>query len=192
MTPEERHQYVVSTVRTAAGSILGVLRDVGPVVALAEAITAALKSGHKLVTFGNGGSAADAQHIAAELVGAFYDRARPGLPALCLNTNVSTLTAIGNDFGYPQLFARQVEAFVTRGDVVLGLTTSGTSSNVILALERARDLGARTAAITGLSASVAADILIRVQSPDTPRVQETTILIGHLICALVEAEFKRA
>ena len=186
-------EFVAETIRESSAVIFSALAEVDHILKLAQEITLALKAGNKLVTFGNGGSAADAQHIAAELVGSFYDRSRPGLPALCLNTNVSNLTAIANDFGYTRLFERQVEAFVKPGDVVLGLSTSGNSPNVVLALELAKRQGARTAAITGKNPATidrAAALVIKIGSNDTPRIQEATILIGHIVCALVESQFK--
>ena len=156
----------------------------------ARLIIACFKAGCKVLVFGNGGSAADSQHIAAELVGRFRKERSP-LAAIALTTNTSTLTAIANDYGYNVTFARQVEALVKEGDVALGLSTSGNSKNVIAALEKARSLGARTIALTGAGGGAMKDLcdcLIAVHSKDTARIQESHIMIGHIICELVESE----
>jgi D-sedoheptulose 7-phosphate isomerase len=158
--------------------------------AAAEAITAALRDGRKLLVFGNGGSAADAVHIAAELVGRYLIERRP-LPAVALVANPSTVTAIGNDYGFEQVFARQVRALGVEGDVALGLTTSGTSPNVVAALDAARELGMTGVAMTGAdprAAGVAAELTIAIPSDETPRVQEGHMLAAHILCEWVEAE----
>lgn len=149
------------------------------------------KKGGKVVLFGNGGSAADAQHIAAELVGK-YKLERKALPAIALNTNTSIVTAIGNDYGFEKVFSRQVEALVNENDVVIALSTSGNSENVIAGVLRAKDRGARTVALTGSSGGKlkeSVEILLNVPSDDTPRIQEAHITIGHIICGLVENNF---
>ena len=154
----------------------------------AKAIIESLKAGKKLLIFGNGGSAADSQHIAAELVGRFKME-RKALPAISLTTNTSILTAIANDYGYDLVFSRQVEALGVQGDVALGISTSGNSKNVIEALKKARSIGMKTIALSGGdggSMKKEADISIVVATKDTPRVQESHILISHIICALVE------
>jgi len=156
---------------------------------LAARIIAAYREGGKLVIFGNGGSAADAQHVAAEMVSRFR-RERPALPAIALTTNSSILTAIGNDYAYDRIFVRQVEAMVAPQDVVIGITTSGNSPNVVAALRAARERGAWTAALTGEGgglAAQAADFCLAMPSRDTPRVQEAHITLLHIICDLVEA-----
>ena len=138
---------------------------------------------------GNGGSAADAQHLAAELVNRFYLE-REGLASQALTVNTSVLTAIGNDYDYERIFSRQVEAFVKPHDVVVGLSTSGNSKNVIAALAKAKERKAIAVGLTGASGGTMAalcDICIRVPSSDTPRIQECHILLGHIICELVEA-----
>jgi len=138
---------------------------------------------------GNGGSAADAQHLAAELVSRFYLERR-GLASQALTANTSVLTAIANDYDYERVFARQVEAFVKPGDVVVGLSTSGNSKNVIAALASARERGAFTLGFTGGSGGKMKDVCnacVRVPSSDTPRIQECHILLGHILCELVEA-----
>jgi D-sedoheptulose 7-phosphate isomerase len=155
---------------------------------IAVKISSAILSGKKVMWCGNGGSAADSQHLAAELVGRFR-RERRGLASIALTTNTSILTAIGNDYGYDHVFRRQIEALCAAGDVVVGLSTSGNSKNVCSALEAARDLGAFTVAFTGESggrAADVADISLRVSSKDTARIQEGHILCGHMICDWVE------
>jgi D-sedoheptulose 7-phosphate isomerase len=161
---------------------------VGAVSRVAEILISAFKSGSKAILFGNGGSAADAQHIAAEFVGRFaFDR--PALPALALSVNTSCVTAIGNDYGFDQVFSRQIEALAKRGDVAIGITTSGNSPNVIRAMETAARMGLHTVGMTGskqckLTGTV--QHCICVPSTDTPRIQECHILIGHVISELVE------
>ena len=155
---------------------------------VSKAIIKALKNGKKVVLFGNGGSAADAQHIACELAGKFKLERR-GLPAVALTTNTSTLTAIGNDYGYDKIFSRQVEGMVGRGDVVIGISTSGNSVNVINGIEAAKERRAFTVGLTGATGGKLGkivDICIKVPSNDTPRIQEAHITIGHIICQLVE------
>jgi D-sedoheptulose 7-phosphate isomerase len=155
---------------------------------IAESMSAAISAGRKILWCGNGGSAADAQHLAAELVGRFR-RERRGLPSIALTTNTSILTAIGNDYGYEHTFRRQVEALCVAGDVLVGISTSGNSRNVSLALEAARDLGAITIAFTGQGGGAAAEIAaftLRVPSAETPRIQEAHILCGHLLCDWIE------
>jgi len=146
------------------------------------------EAGHKLLIAGNGGSAADAQHIAAEFVSRFnFDR--PGLPAMALTTDTSILTAVGNDYGYDQLFRRQIEANGQRGDVFLGISTSGNSPNILKALEAARLKGITTFGLTGITGGKMRDLCdycLCVPSADTPRIQEAHILIGHTLCAMVE------
>lgn len=154
----------------------------------AKIIIESLKAGKKLLVFGNGGSASDSQHIAAELVGRFKME-RKALPAIALTVNTSILTAIANDYGYDVVFSRQVEALGVKGDVALGISTSGNSKNVIEALKRARSVGMKTIALSGGDGGNMkreADISIVVATKDTPRVQESHILIAHIICALVE------
>jgi D-sedoheptulose 7-phosphate isomerase len=156
-------------------------------IAIAGELVKVFKSGGKLVIFGNGGSAADAQHIAAELMGKFYLHRQP-LPALALSCNTSTLTAIGNDDGYDEVFVRQVKGLIRQGDAALGLSTSGNSRNVILAMEEARKMGAVTIALTGAGGKLKelATFCLAVPSTDTPRIQEAHITAGHIICYMVE------
>lgn len=154
----------------------------------AERLIAVYRGGGKALFCGNGGSAADAQHLAAELVGRFQLE-RQGLPALALTVNTSVLTAIGNDYSYADVFARQVEALARPGDALVGLSTSGNSANVIEAFRRARTLGLTTIALTGRGGGKLrefADILLDVPSIETPRIQECHTLIGHCLCEAVE------
>jgi D-sedoheptulose 7-phosphate isomerase len=146
------------------------------------------QKGGKILLAGNGGSAADAQHIAGELVSRFYFD-RPGLPALALTTDTSILTAIGNDYGYENLFSRQIEAYGEKGDLFIGISTSGNSKNIIRALDACRKKRIITVGLTGKSGGGIAslcDYCIQVPSTETPRIQETHILIGHIICAVIE------
>ncbi len=155
---------------------------------IARTLIAAFSTGRKVLWCGNGGSAADAQHLAAEFSGRFL-RERRGLPSEALSVNSSALTAIANDYGYDRVFARQVEAFVVAGDVVIGLTTSGNSPNVILALEEAKKLGATTIAFTGNGGGNIAGVAdISLVGPDgySALVQEVHITLGHIVCDLVE------
>ena len=150
-----------------------------------------LKNGGKILLFGNGGSAADAQHIAAELVGR-YKTSRKGLPAIALTTDSSALTSIGNDFGYEHIFDRQVEALANKGDVAIGISTSGKSINVINALKVASKLNCNTIGFSGHDGgemNKICNINLSVPSEDTPRIQEMHILIGHTICHLIDQEF---
>jgi D-sedoheptulose 7-phosphate isomerase len=153
-----------------------------------ELLVNALSQGNKILLFGNGGSAADAQHLAAELVGRFaFDR--PALPALALSVNPSCVTAIGNDYGFDQVFARQIEALARPGDVAIGISTSGNSSNVLSAFSTARKMGLHTVALSGktggkLKGSV--DHCVCVPSNETARIQECHGLIGHILAELVE------
>jgi D-sedoheptulose 7-phosphate isomerase len=153
-------------------------------------IRSTLRQGHKVLLCGNGGSAADAQHIAAELVGR-YERQRRAWPAIALTTDTSALTAISNDYGYEEVFARQVEALATANDVLLALSTSGTSANVLKAVQKARDIGCKTIALTGAAGeplASACDLAVVVPAERTARVQECHITIGHLWCELIDAE----
>ena len=158
------------------------LLEVGKIIANA------LKDGNKVLLFGNGGSAADAQHIAAEIVGRFK-RERKALPAIALTTDTSILTAVGNDYGFETIFERQIEALCMPGDIAIGITTSGNSENVIRGLKKAHDLGATTIALTGRDGGKVVDIAhysFIVPSYDTARIQECHITIGHVLCEIIE------
>ncbi len=184
---------VASVAQYIADSI-AVKRKVLADVALQESIVAvtkvcieALRAGRKILVAGNGGSAADAQHIAAELVARFeFDR--PGLPSIALSTDTSAITAIGNDYGYEFLFSRQLEALGQAGDVFIGITTSGNSKNVLKAMESAARLGVIRVALCGAGGRVheMADHVLAAPSTHTPRIQESHILIAHILCALIE------
>jgi len=155
---------------------------------LARVMTATIKSGNKILLFGNGGSAADSMHIAAELVGRFK-KERSAVPVIALSANTSILTALGNDYGFDSIFERQIEAFAEKGDMAIGISTSGKSKNVIRGISKASKLGLKTAALTGNKIgelSKIADLCIRVPSDNTPRVQEAHITIGHIVCELIE------
>ncbi|MFN7065741.1 MAG: D-sedoheptulose 7-phosphate isomerase [Aquificaceae bacterium] len=148
----------------------------------------ALKSGNKVLLFGNGGSAADAQHIAAEMVGRFK-KERGALPAIALTTDTSILTALGNDYGFETIFERQVQALCMPGDIAIGISTSGSSPNVIRGLMKAHDLGATTIVFTGKKEGKVVEIAhysFIVPSYDTPRIQECHITLGHVLCEIID------
>ncbi len=159
--------------------------------ASALAVTKSLKAGGKILIFGNGGSAADSQHIAAEFIGRFQKERRP-LAAIALTTDTSALTALGNDYSFDIVFSRQLEALGQKGDVALGISTSGNSKNVIEAIKKAKALGLLTITLTGHEGGVLAglsDIKLIVPSKVTARIQESHLTIAHTICELVEDEF---
>lgn len=160
----------------------------------AEACIRALKSGSKLILFGNGGSAADAQHLAAELTGR-YLRERRALPAIALTTNSSCVTAIGNDYSYERVFSRQIEGLGNRGDIAIGISTSGNSPNVISAFRTARKMGLVTIGLTGSTGGdlrSESDYCLCIPSTHTPRIQEAHILLGHILCEIIEEVFADA
>ena len=160
---------------------------------IAETIIDCYKRDGKLILFGNGGSCSDSMHLATEFVSRYYFD-RKSLPAIALTDNVS-LTAIGNDYSFEDIFAKQVEGFVRKGDVIIGISTSGNSKNVIKAVAKAKELGGITVAFTGRKGGVLkgkVDICLSIPSYDTPRIQEGYMLAGHIICELVEKElFKK-
>lgn len=161
--------------------------------AIAAAIVAALRAGHKVLLIGNGGSAADAQHIAAEIVGR-YKQDRPGYAAIALTTDTSALTSIANDYGFEQIFARQVEGLGRRGDVLLALSTSGKSSNILAALRQARAMGIITVGLTGLKGEAMradCDHLLVSPTDDTPVIQQIHLAAAHGICDEVERAMTR-
>jgi D-sedoheptulose 7-phosphate isomerase len=158
------------------------------IIEMAHIMTGALSQGRKVAFFGNGGSAADAQHISAELVGKFK-RIRPPLKALALTTNTSILTAIANDISFDEIFSRQVQASLEKEDVAVGISTSGRSKNVILGVQEAHKIGAKTIALTGGDGGQLAplcDLKVIVPSNDTQRIQECHIMIGHIVCELID------
>ena len=185
---------IVSSLQASLALKQALLEDqklIQTIAEVAEAMSRALADGHKLLFFGNGGSAADAQHLAAELVGR-YQQERRALPALALTANTSTLTAIGNDYSYERVFARQLEALGSPGDVAVGISTSGKSPNVLSAMRAAKEISVTTVGMTGMrGAELAAlsDYCICVPSEQTPRIQEGHILIGHILCEVIEQKF---
>ena len=168
------------------------IKSIGKPIEIAGKICIdSLKKGGKILIIGNGGSAADAQHIAAELVGR-YKAERKGLSAIALTTDTSVITSIANDYGYLHVFDRQVEALANEGDVVIGISTGGASTNVINALRLANDLGCKTIGFSGRDGgefNTLCDINLIAIAEDTPRIQEMHILIGHTLCHLIELEF---
>jgi D-sedoheptulose 7-phosphate isomerase len=157
---------------------------------MARVLVDCMRGGGKVIFFGNGGSAADAQHLAAELAGRFY-MDRPSLPALSLSTNTSTLTAVGNDYGFQHVFSRQLPGVARRGDVAIAISTSGNSPNVLEAARLAKSMGLITFGWTGRSGGELAgmvDFAFKVDSDDSPRVQEAHILAGHLLCEIAERQ----
>lgn len=181
---------ILKRLSEAAWAKLRMVEESAPVIEeISSTVAAALRAGRRVFVFGNGGSAADAQHIACELEGRFYRERRP-LPVLSLTTNTSTLTAIANDYDYDTTFERQVRAHARRGDVVIAISTSGNSGNVLAGVRAARKLGARTIGFTGRAGGKlrkAVDICFHAPADETPRIQECHITAGHIICELVEA-----
>jgi D-sedoheptulose 7-phosphate isomerase len=161
---------------------------VGRIGELAQSMTAVFQQKGKVLFCGNGGSAADAQHIAAELSGRFYKN-RPPLYAEALHVNSSFITAVANDYGYDEVYARMVEAAGVPGDMLVAISTSGNSPNIIKAIEKAKQCGMTVVGMTGTTGGAMADLcdlLINIPSTDTPRIQESHILVGHIVCELVE------
>lgn len=167
--------------------------QLGNIIKVVKLIIASFKSGGKVLIFGNGGSAADAQHIAAEFVGRFK-KERAGLAAIALTTNTSVLTALSNDYGYEIVFSRQLEALAKPSDIAIGISTSGRAKNVLLAIKKAKEMGLKTVCLsggTGGELAKLADVVFIIPSAVTPRIQEAHITIGHIICELVEEELSR-
>ena len=185
---EERVSGSIAASIAVKQSLLASEETIAAVAKVSEMLVDAMMRGNKLLLFGNGGSAADAQHIAAEFVGRFAFN-RPPLPALALSVNSSCVTAIGNDYGFDRTFSRQIEALGRKGDVAIGISTSGNSPNVLEGIAAARKLGLHTVAFAGCTGGKlknAADYCICAPSNETPRIQECHILIGHIISELVE------
>ena len=189
MADDSRATLAVRALKAAAAAHERMAADVTAVVKAADAIAAALKDGRTVLVFGNGGSAADAQHFAAELVGR-YEKERQAWPAVALTTDTSALTAIGNDYGFERVFARQIEGLGRPGDVAIGISTSGRSPNVLRALEAANDRGLITIALTGSGgeAGKIARLHVRVDEERTARIQEVHATLLHVICELVESD----
>lgn len=174
----------IDTVNSVAATLAGPIRD------CAKVMIGALQGGHKILVMGNGGSAADAQHLAAEMVGRFLLE-RKALPAIALTTDTSILTSVGNDYGFDEIFARQVEALAGPGDVLIGISTSGHSRNVMRALEVGKAIGTRTIGLLGRDGGEVGplvELALTVPGDATPRIQEAHLLIVHILCDLVEKE----
>lgn len=182
---------VAESLQEGAELRLRVARDhARAIVEAASMITACLRSGGKLLFFGNGGSAADAQHLAAEFVGRFVAERR-ALAAIALTTDSSILTAVGNDYGFEQVFARQIAGLARPNDAAIGISTSGNSPNVVAAIQQAKTQGLKTIGLTGKDGGLLAktvDLAISVSAVNTARIQECHITIGHILCELVEME----
>ncbi|MGE8411570.1 MAG: D-sedoheptulose 7-phosphate isomerase [Pseudomonas sp.] len=183
--------YIVDKINETQQVMLAMLGDESLQAQLEQTVVACidtLRNGGKILLAGNGGSAADAQHIAGEFVSRFaFDR--PGLPAIALTTDTSILTAIGNDYGYEKLFARQVQALGNKGDVFIGYSTSGRSPNVLLAFEEAKQRGLVCVGLTGSRGGAMRELcdhILEVPSIDTPKIQEGHLVLGHILCGLVE------
>lgn len=181
------------TILRAIGDHITVMERVrelsGSIAKVASAVTDVLKDGGKVVLFGNGGSSCDAQHIAAEMLGITAGQgSKKGILAVALTDNTALLTAVGNDLGYEEVFSRQVEAIVQKRDLVIGISTSGNSPNVINGLSAAKRLGAKTVALAGEGGDLTkiADIAIAVPSDSVPRIQEAHITIGHIVCEVAQ------
>jgi D-sedoheptulose 7-phosphate isomerase len=175
--------------QSAYVKLLLMQREAAVIEEIGTRLAKVLRSGRQIYIFGNGGSAADAQHIAAELEARFL-KERRALPCLALTTNTSTLTAIGNDYGYERTFARQIEAYCRRGDAAIGISTSGNSPNVLAAVKAARKIGAVTVGLTnekGGKLKGLVDLCLRVPSTDTQRVQECHMTVGHILCDIIES-----
>ena len=189
LTSEDSSAHLARSLREHLKAIEALLESrLGDIDAAGRTIWKALKAGNKILLCGNGGSAADAQHIAAELVGR-YEQQRRAFPAISLTTDTSALTAISNDYGFDEVFARQVEALAVAGDVLIAISTSGKSPSIVKAADKARALGCKTIALTGCSGEPLAahcDLAVVVPSDRTSRVQEAHITIGHLWCEMVD------
>lgn len=187
----ELHQLTVNAISDASrtdAALIGPMVD--QIVAASQRIASALKSGRKVLLFGNGGSASQSSHLAAEFVGRFQHD-RPSLPALALNDNTAAVTAIGNDYAFHEIFARQIAGLGQTGDIAIGLSTSGTSPNILEACRRAKAKGLVVIGLTGSSGGELAalcDICCCVPSASTARIQEAHLLIGHILCQLVDVQ----
>lgn len=187
----ELHPIINSRVADHVDVLSSTIETMGVIGEMAERCKIALASGNKILFCGNGGSAADSQHIAAELVGRFV-KERRSLAAIALTTDTSILTAVGNDYGYDDIFSRQVEGLGRSGDILIGISTSGNSGNVVKAIEAARHVGMHTFAFTGEGGGklgALCDLTFAVPSKVTARIQEMHILAGHILCELVEEEY---
>lgn len=189
---QEAKEVFQTTIATHIETVQQLLDKTEVLAGIANAMLATLQHGGKILFCGNGGSAADSQHLSAEFVGRFR-RERAGLPSIALTTDTSILTAVANDYGYEFVFSRQVEALAKTGDLLVGISTSGNSPNVVAALERARALGLVTVAFTGRGGGKMASVaehLLAIDAAETARVQETHILAGHMLCDWVDINWK--
>jgi D-sedoheptulose 7-phosphate isomerase len=188
LDPESAKRAILRAIADHAETVRDVESISADIIAAADLVAACFGSGGQLLLCGNGGSAADAQHLAAEFTGRFM-REREPWPAIALNTNTSALTAIGNDYGFERVFARQVRAHGRAGDVLLAISTSGASPNIVEAVQAARERGMKVVGLIGPDAgsiSASCDVVLRVPGAGTPRIQEGHILVGHLLAGLVE------
>lgn len=190
-------EYVLESFKNSIKTKQAILEDENILLSIhkiADKITEAMKNGSKLLIAGNGGSAADAQHVAGEFVNRFHFD-RPGLPCIALTTDSSVLTAVGNDYAFAQVFQKQIEAFGKAGDVFIGITTSGNSANILEAMKLCKEKSITTIGLTGQKTGKIdelCDYIIKVPSNETPRIQESHILIEHIICGIVESSiFKK-
>lgn len=187
-------QTIRSIIQASIDTKLSILADekmIDSIHQSVEVITTTFKNGNKILFCGNGGSAADAQHLAAEFSGRFY-KDRDALPAEALHVNTSYMTAVANDYSFDVVYSRMVNGIGKKGDVLVGLSTSGNSINILKAIETAKEKGMTTIGFTGATGGKMkdeCDILLNVPSTDTPRIQESHILIGHIICQLVEEQY---
>jgi D-sedoheptulose 7-phosphate isomerase len=196
LSEEQISQLAAERIRASLAVKEGLLapEPLAEIASAAALVSGALRDGRKLLIFGNGGSAADAEHIAGEFVGRFVAERR-ALPAVALTVNTSVLTAIANDYSFDDVFARQVEALGEPGDVAFGLSTSGTSANVVAGLRAGRERGLRTLALTGRGGGTVrelADVCVRVPADHTPRIQEGHLLVAHIVCEIAEREIVAA
>lgn len=188
---------ITDIIKASISTKESILKDpvlLGTIDQLAKLMTQALRNGNRIYFCGNGGSAADAQHLAAEFSGRFYTD-RDALPAEALHCNTSYLTAVANDYSYDVVYARLVKGICNKGDVLVGLSTSGNSTNIVKAFEVAREKGVITVGFTGEAGGKMkelSDHLVNVPSKDTPRIQESHIMLGHIICELVEEQYFKA
>ncbi len=179
----------IHSVREHAQVVAALETSIETISSLGQELSQRLAAGKKILWMGNGGSAADSQHLAAEIVGRFV-KERKGYPSIALTTDTSILTAVGNDYGYEQVFSRQIEALCLPGDVVVGISTSGNSPNVVRAIELAKEIGAYTVGFTGEKGGRLSEIchtVFRAPSTKTARIQECHILVGHILCEYIDA-----
>lgn len=191
---QSNKELIEKEVVAASRAIADITKQTANIETLADVLVKAYRAGKKMVLFGNGGSAADAQHLAAELVGSYANRNRRALPALSLTTDTSAMTAIGNDFSYENIFSRQVEAMVNEGDVVIGISTSGNSKNVVQGVRAAKLKKAITIGFTGETGGqlkAECDYVFCAPSTITAQIQQCHITVGHILCGIIEDDMSR-